>query len=840
MRPSRRLGRAPDTGVSTVAQGAAGAGRGLFLALLLVVGGLPACWPGLLAAPTVLVVRQAAGAAPLPARPFGPTVPVWVAPPVGPLPVQRAWVPAQAVAYYQARLAALPGVRGVEPLARVQAAGIPNDPYFADYQWNLRQIHAPEAWDLTTGDRRLIVAVVDTGVALDHPDLAGQLLPGQNFVQPGAPPADDNGHGTHVAGIIGAATNNGVGVAGLLWQVQLLPVKVLDASGGGDADRVAQGIAWAADQGARVINLSFVGANSAGVLADAVQYARSKGALVVAAVGNDGQPDPTYPAALDGVLAVTATTRTDDRLPSANWGDYVSVAAPGEQIASTYWDPAVGNTYAAASSSSQAAPQVAGLAGLVWAANPALSADTVRALIEAHADRPAPPARADQLGAGRINAYRTVLAALPWLYDSRGAAAYRAPAEAAARLFLPYVVKGRDGWTSTLLLRNATAQPATLTVAFYGPDGLPVATVPLTLNAYAVAPLPLHTVAELPTGFAGTAVVDTAARLTAWVQQDRPGAERHGYLAAAPAPRLYAPLVQRGPASSTVLYLQNASESRIQVTARYFDPTGAPVAQQTVTLAPRASTSLRLAEAAGLSASFLGSAVVEADAGLLAGAAVRLGDPAPSAYALQAESVATLAAPLVFKAASGWSSRLHVLNTGSAPTLVTVAYWREPGAPPVTESTTLAPWASATFALDSTGVLSDGYVGAATITSNGGALVALVQHTRAGGGEQMSYPAAAASATTLDIPFLARDFGGWTAGLRVQNLVAEPAELRVTYYDQGGRVAWQTQDQLPPLASATYLLDTLAELPGGYLGSATISSNGRPLAASVNWVKRGP
>lgn len=813
---------------------------GLVLAVLLGGGWLVDC-PRHPAAPAVLLVRLAPGAAPLPARPFGPGAPVWLEPPAGPLPIQRAVVPAAAAAEYQARLARLGGVRGVEPLARVQAAGIPNDPYFAEYQWNLRQIRAPDAWDLTTGDRRLIIAVVDTGVALDHPDLRDQLLPGQNFVQPGTPPADDNGHGTHVAGIIGAATNNGIGVAGLMWEVRLLPVKVLDAAGGGDVDRVAQGIAWAADQGARVINLSFAGANSADVLAEAVQYARGKGALVVAAVGNDGRNEASYPAALDGVMAVTATTRADERLPTANWGDYVSVAAPGEQIASTFWDPMLGNTYAAASTSSQGAPQVAGLAGLVWAANPALSPAAVRALIEAHADRPPPPARADQLGAGRINAYRTVLAALPWLYDSRGAAAYRAPAEAAPRLFLPYVVKRREGWTSTLLLRNATAQPTTLTVAFYGPDGLPAASVPLSLNAYGVVPLPLHNVAELPAGFSGTAVVEAAARVTAWVQQDRPGAERHAYVAAAPAARLYAPWVQRaGPGGATTLYLQNAGDSRALVTASYYDTAGALVAQQTATLAPRAATVLRPVELPTLSERFVGSAIVESDGAPLAGAASEIGGRESSGYALLAESVATLAAPLVFHAAGGWSSRVHVLNTGATPAQVTVAYWRGAGMPPVTESTTLAPRASATFALANSPALGDGYVGSATITTSGGALAAVVQHQQAATGLLTSYPAATASATSLDVPFLARDFGGWTAGLRVQNLVAEPAELRITYYDQAGRVAWQTQDRLAPLDSVTYLLDRVAELPGGYLGSATIAANDRPLAASVNWVKRAP
>jgi len=131
-------------------------------------------------------------------------------------------------------------------------------------------------------------------------------------------------------------------------------------------------------------------------------------------------------------------------------------------------------------------------------------------------------------------------------------------------------------------------------------------------------------------------------------------------------------------------------------------------------------------------------------------------------------------------------------------------------------------------------------VGAATIDATGGALVAVVNHARPASGQAMTYTAGTGGATSVNVPFLARDYGGWTAGLRVQNLAAEPAELSITYYDQAGRVVLLAQDSLGGSGSATYALGSIAGLPWGFLGSATIISNGRPLAASVNWVKRAP
>jgi len=793
-----------------------------------------------------LLVRLAPAAPPLPARPFGASLPVTADPPFAPLALQRVRVPAAAVDAYSARLRALPGVRGVEPNARVQAATTPNDPYFADYQWNLRQIHAPEAWDLTTGDRRVVIAIVDTGIALDHPDLVGKLVPGINLVTPDQPPSDDNGHGTHVAGIAAAATNNGEGVAGVDWEARLMPVKVLDADGSADVNRVAQGMVWAVDHGARVLNLSFTGAESSTALGEAVQYARDRGALVVAAVGNDGRAEATYPAALDGVLAVGATDRNDQRLPSSNTGPYVGIAAPGQQIASTFWSPDAGNTYAQASTTSQAAPQVAGVASLIWSVNPDLRGDAVRALLVDHADAVGPPGRNDETGAGRLNAYRSVLAALPWNYDSGGAASYRAPVEAAPQLYLPYVVKAADGWTSSITVRNPLAQATTATVSFLGPGGAPVASVNASLNAFGATTLPLQTVAEVPAGFRGAAVVEAGGGITALVAQDRAGGSRHGYLGVSSgAARLYAPLVEKSEQrGSTVLYVQNLADTRETATVSYYTPAGALLGQDSATLAPRAVAAVRLAEAASLTDGFVGAAVIDsAGGGALGAVAAQIGpNGTATSYVVPNEAAATIAAPLVFKRAGGWSTGIQVLNTGTAPAQVTVSYSRPAGVPaPVQEVVAIPAHGSATLYQPANANLPDEYVGSATLTAtSGGPLVAVVNQARADSSLVMTYPAAPSGGTVVDVPLLAKDYGGWTAGLRVQNLAGDTADVSVIYYDQTGRPLYTAQNTLAPGDGTTYTPASIPALPWGFQGAATVTSNGHPLAVVVNLLKSAP
>jgi subtilisin family serine protease len=269
----------------------------------------------------------------------------------------------------RARLAADPAI-AVAELNRVRyALATPNDPRFAADQQYLLPLRLPAAWDVSRGSVSVKVAIVDTGVDLDHPDLSPRVVAGYDFVNNDAIAQDDEGHGTMVAGVAAAATNNGIGIAGVAWNASIMPVKVLDETGSGYDFDIARGITWAADNGAQVINLSLGGPWSSVTLYDAIDYARKKGAVVVAAAGNDGAPQFSYPA-FYADIAVAATDAAGDAAWFSNSGYWVDVTAPGIGVTSTALAAGPAEAYATGSGTSFASPIAAGLLALVWAQHP--------------------------------------------------------------------------------------------------------------------------------------------------------------------------------------------------------------------------------------------------------------------------------------------------------------------------------------------------------------------------------------------------------------------------------------------------------------------------------------
>jgi type VII secretion-associated serine protease mycosin len=274
------------------------------------------------------------------------------------------------------------------------------DPLLAQ-QWGIFAIGADRAWATTTG-QGVIVAVVDSGSG-PHPDLAENLLTGHSFFgsaesQDGTD-IDAGGHGSHVAGIIAAAANNGIGGSGVAPRAKILPIQVLDQAGQGDARDVAAGVRYAADNGAKVINLSLGGTTESSSLTQAIQYATDKGALVVAAAGNGGALDkPKWPASLDLTIAVTAIDPLNAATPFDQRGDYIDVAAPGSNIVST----AKGD-YVSLSGTSMAAGFVAGAAALLFAAEPRISNAQVRDILMRTATDIGEPGRDVTFGVGLIN-----------------------------------------------------------------------------------------------------------------------------------------------------------------------------------------------------------------------------------------------------------------------------------------------------------------------------------------------------------------------------------------------------------------------------------------------------
>ncbi|MEO6457466.1 MAG: S8 family peptidase, partial [Chloroflexia bacterium] len=294
-----------------------------------------------------------------------------------------------------------------EPNYHVYATLAPNDEqYVAGQQWGITQIKAEQAWDVTTGATNIVIAVLDTGTATDHPDLADKIVPGYDFINNDNNPYDDVFHGTQTAGVAAASSNNGEGVAGVSWGARIMPVKVLGPRGGSD-DAVARGIRWAVDNGAKIINASLGSPSNARVLREAVEYAHARGVLFVAAAGNTPDGKSHYPAAYESVLSVGATGRSDTVTGFSSWGPFVDVSAPGVGILSTSWNDGQLN-YEYNNGTSYSAPFVAGLAALVWSVNPSFTADQVKQIVEDSSDDLGTPGFDEYYGRGRVNALRAV------------------------------------------------------------------------------------------------------------------------------------------------------------------------------------------------------------------------------------------------------------------------------------------------------------------------------------------------------------------------------------------------------------------------------------------------
>jgi subtilisin family serine protease len=264
----------------------------------------------------------------------------------------------------------------------------------------------PGAWDLGTGAPGVVVAVLDTGVRASHPDLAGKVLAGRDFADDDPDPTDENGHGTAVAGLIGAVSGNGTGMASVAWKTSILPVRVLGRDGSGSHSDIADGIVWATDQGANVINMSLGGTGSSATLQNAINYAWSKGVVIVAAAGNNGDSVPCYPGACTNVVAVSATNSSDARTSWSNYGSYIDIAAPGATILTLSGT----SGYESMDGTSFSSPLTAGVVALMRAANPSLSnANIVNALL-ANADDLGASGKDNDFGYGRVNARRAVAA----------------------------------------------------------------------------------------------------------------------------------------------------------------------------------------------------------------------------------------------------------------------------------------------------------------------------------------------------------------------------------------------------------------------------------------------
>lgn len=326
-----------------------------------------------------------------------------------------------------AALNAEPSIVYAEPDYRYAAFLTPDDPHFGK-QWAHTRVNSVAGWDISTGSSSVTIAIIDSGIDETHPDLAGKLVSGYDFVDSDSNPHDLNGHGTHVAGVAAAVGDNAVGVTGMDWTAKIMPVRVLNHEGWGYNSDITQGIIWAYTHGADVLNLSLGGASHSQAMQDAVTAAHGAGSVVIAAMGNcryqsdscpEANPD-AYPAKYDHVMAVSATGPSDAYTYYSQYGAHCDIAAPGGSM-SQYHDPdgiystmptydvelttayGYAKTYDYLQGTSQATPYVAGLAALILAVDPGMTPDNVMDVIEDTAQDLGASGRDDDYGHGLID-----------------------------------------------------------------------------------------------------------------------------------------------------------------------------------------------------------------------------------------------------------------------------------------------------------------------------------------------------------------------------------------------------------------------------------------------------
>ncbi len=299
-----------------------------------------------------------------------------------------------------------PNVEYVEPDYVAQALLTPNDPYFPVYQWHHSKISTPKAWDKTTGNSSITIAVIDTGVDPTNEDLVGRVTNGYDFVENDSNPFDDNGHGTQVATIAAGAGNNLRGGAGVAWKSTIIPIKVLDYDGYGSYSSIADGIIYAADRGAKIINLSLGGPDNSALIQDAVNYAWNKGCLIIAAAGNEGINEPLYPASCENVISVSALTDTDNLAYWSSYGANVDISAPGDNL----FTSASGNQVVSVSGTSFSSPLVAGVAALALSVNSSLTPSQLASCLFSNVDDLGIRGKDIYYGHGKVNAEKVITA----------------------------------------------------------------------------------------------------------------------------------------------------------------------------------------------------------------------------------------------------------------------------------------------------------------------------------------------------------------------------------------------------------------------------------------------
>ncbi|MEM0233413.1 MAG: S8 family serine peptidase [Candidatus Nezhaarchaeales archaeon] len=313
-------------------------------------------------------------------------------------------IPEEKRSLIESTLLSSPLIDFVEIDYPIMISQVPSDPYYP-LQWYLEKINCPSAWDITSGNSNVVVAVIDSGVDPTHPDLADKLLKGWNFYDNNDDTSDVYGHGTRVAGVVAAIANNNIGIAGVAWKCLILPIRVTNANGYTTSSLISKGLIYAADRGAKVAVISFQ-VFGGSTITSAAKYFVEKGGVVIAAAGNTGKyenySDNQY------IISVSATSSNDVIASFSSYGPYVDLSAPGVSVYTT----ARGGGYVAVSGTSFSAPIVAGIAALMYSLNPSLTPNQIEQILESTAVDLGDPGYDVYYGWGRVDAYKALKAVL--------------------------------------------------------------------------------------------------------------------------------------------------------------------------------------------------------------------------------------------------------------------------------------------------------------------------------------------------------------------------------------------------------------------------------------------
>ncbi|HLH23546.1 MAG TPA: hypothetical protein VK066_13575 [Chloroflexota bacterium] len=423
------------------------------------------------------------------------------------------------------------------------------------------------------------------------------------------------------------------------------------------------------------------------------------------------------------------------------------------------------------------------------------------------------------------------------------AASYNGPAAPATRQYLPVVLRGYEGWSSTLVVQNPNGVPVSGSIDLFNRDGSAQASQSFALPAYGKAVYPVASFDGMPARFVGSGVVNANQPVAVLVHEDRADMDRMAYTAQpGGGTTLYAPLVIKDLNNwDTIVHVQNVDGAPAQVEIAYYSANGGQHTwTDTATIPPLGSQSFSQFQHPQLPSGFVGSAVIRATNGSQIVAVVNevKTEGAAVSYVPAPAGVPSTLAPFVLRNYQGWSTGLQVQNTGTAPTTATVTYTRLNGPGTWTESAPIAPGAAAVFYQPANQQLPDNFMGVASVASSDGTpLLVLANIMNPQSTAAMNYLASAPSGPTLALPYVARTNDGWNTGILVYNPNSVPATARVTYYDAAGNQVAREEDTVPAGGTRSFYQQRQSALPDGFAGSALVQSPGnQPLVAIASEV----